>query len=1736
MGFWPLLGDEKIDSFMGQDVRWGKSRFTEICRAAHDSWSPQCVRWGYEGTRDTDTVQRIGGAVAAWAGRLASRATEKVVDPRGMDRFVGRTLKGNAGRTMAQISVYAPCRSGSKGGNWVVQAAALVGEVQTDPWFANIEDLQRVVVGLQRKGTVVMLMGDWNFNPSAPTTKRDAEWYRRALKWRWFLETTRLNIFSQVVGADGAPIHTIDSVLMDERWCTGVRCYVGQSLKGLVRSAHEPIIVDVPVLDILGLVAAEKSAVKAGDDRHKSTLRRTNKKDVELFQAAVERRMPADMVVELERLGELANTHVEGQPGQAVPPEVQESLHSWDAKLLALLQAADQEWTKTRPSVGGTRRKKDGWSQPMANASKALRKLFTLCRFAKRGRSESSMLRTIAQSRRNWPAVLTDRDICLPGWLGQSAVARGMWVAQVQATTREIISLLQASNRRLERQKMSTYGRKREADRDAGKLKRFINSVLKPQFRETPQSLTVSDEHGVETIYTAEADIKSKLVEHWDKWMGAGTPNLGTTIPTQAGMLWDRSIEGEMLRAKVARGTERDVDDVGAMMPPEFRQLLPYLAAKRLPDGSVAAPEMYGDIFREISVTEWSRYWAGKKGGKAPGFSGVTVEMVVCTPPVVFDMIRRFYSVAFKLGIPLRSWGFTILCPKSKVPGSSNVNDLRPLQLLEVLRKAVCGILRNRLMSTMNEFQMLDDTQHGFVEGHSTVDPTMLLVLAAEDAKIHHTSLHAVSLDIRRAYDSIERTVGKDMALRRLGVPEEVIVFLTRLDDMTLTTVVTPVGLSGGVSTDAHERAIPDGDWFWARRGWCQGAEEAPLGWTVFYDVLLTMLRHSRSTERGYRMHSENGDGVVLDTEAYADDTISYSSSHDGLQETMDIVSLFCSFMGLELAAVKCVYTCVEDGVPWSEMHPLQILDHFNRTISDITCMDPAVAFRYLGVFLAVGGDWSTQIDVLKGKVEEVCEVMAHSSISGIGADVIMRVVLQARVVYPLKFTAITAKEMRSVEWPARGLWLNKQGLPSNTAKDRMGMNVDDVGLSWLGWWNEAQIEKALMLVKAVQSPSKLGAIVRQRLHAGSHSHSALTGRTHYAQAATPSRGEWMDSALSWLESQGLTIALRDRQEVTPFPEVRVQQHRRDKPVVDRIFSYSDGSMVWELGHRAAAVGWLEGGSDPTLFSYDGDGVSREVGGFEEDQTVARAELLGVYWSVREGPLQRGDSHTQEVRLDRQGTTSIHERLLSASFSQMMELDNRDVWESVRHMTQLLGNRLVVDRTPGHPNENDRPNWTRHDHGNAISDMLAGEVKGKITNVRPHLLRGNEFRWELWSGDREVVQPMRKFLRTRIMTMNREKVCAKTSAHLTNVIFPQPPQNVVVARKATRSLRGAVTAVATAEMWSADLVMDDMCFDKARSVGHHRHRIQHFKMIHGMLPDEHLANLRTVQRHTLEADAGLNWDCSICNAPLVHRSNEHALLYCSEWEIRQARECWATVVMEWINAAGIPPDMRRSLTSIFALNEGIIPTRLSCCEPGEVTASHTWVSWEEVARHSSPYDLWRGVLHGGWWVKWSSALPLLDPEKIACQMAGLIVAIRSGWAAVWAAYTTCWKLRTVQVADEGSVERLDDWIKRRLADLLEHGTQPVERADMRNFTQSQKQGWVARRGVWVVPRSDSLLRLWHSSTQLLPRYIAWQELKVPTKLKQGCAKMQQPAKAVAEVWNARMERISGGMSSDHHPS
>ncbi len=53
---------------------------------------------------------------------------------------------------------------------------------------------------------------------------------------------------------------------------------------------------------------------------------------------------------------------------------------------------------------------------------------------------------------------------------------------------------------------------------------------------------------------------------------------------------------------------------------------------------------------------------------------------------------------------------------------------------------------------------------------------------AFEDSLRRQREIHAVFLDIRKAYDSVCRILGKDVALRRLGFSEDVIELFTEID------------------------------------------------------------------------------------------------------------------------------------------------------------------------------------------------------------------------------------------------------------------------------------------------------------------------------------------------------------------------------------------------------------------------------------------------------------------------------------------------------------------------------------------------------------------------------------------------------------------------------------------------------------------------------------------------------------------------------------------------------------------------------------------------------------------------------------------------------------------------------------------------------------------------------------------------------------------------------------------
>ena len=68
---------------------------------------------------------------------------------------------------------------------------------------------------------------------------------------------------------------------------------------------------------------------------------------------------------------------------------------------------------------------------------------------------------------------------------------------------------------------------------------------------------------------------------------------------------------------------------------------------------------------------------------------------------------------------------------------------------------------------------MLDQRQHGGRSwGFSTFSAVASVTRVFEDAIARRLDLHLLSVDIRKAYDTVTRTVGLHIAMRRLGIPE----------------------------------------------------------------------------------------------------------------------------------------------------------------------------------------------------------------------------------------------------------------------------------------------------------------------------------------------------------------------------------------------------------------------------------------------------------------------------------------------------------------------------------------------------------------------------------------------------------------------------------------------------------------------------------------------------------------------------------------------------------------------------------------------------------------------------------------------------------------------------------------------------------------------------------------------------------------------------------------------------
>ena len=144
------------------------------------------------------------------------------------------------------------------------------------------------------------------------------------------------------------------------------------------------------------------------------------------------------------------------------------------------------------------------------------------------------------------------------------------------------------------------------------------------------------------------------------------------------------------------------------------------------------------------------------KAGKAPGPSGIVVEMIRAAGDMGASMIRDLAAAIICDGKVPSDWEQSFIVCLYKCKGDSlergNYRGLKLReQVIKVLERIVDGLIR--------QVVAIDDSQFGFVPGRGTTDAIFVVRQLQEKYIAANKILNMAFVDLEKAFDRVPRKV-----------------------------------------------------------------------------------------------------------------------------------------------------------------------------------------------------------------------------------------------------------------------------------------------------------------------------------------------------------------------------------------------------------------------------------------------------------------------------------------------------------------------------------------------------------------------------------------------------------------------------------------------------------------------------------------------------------------------------------------------------------------------------------------------------------------------------------------------------------------------------------------------------------------------------------------------------------------------------------------------------------------
>jgi len=607
----------------------------------------------------------------------------------------------------------------------------------------------------------------------------------------------------------------------------------------------------------------------------------------------------------------------------------------------------------------------------------------------------------------------------------------------------------------------------------------------------------------------------------------------------------------------------RDTSHTGT--PEDIRRLI-HRAINNVPNRQRIHDELRDMLQQPPSLVEFEDAIKKAKTNSAAGISGCSYNQLKRWPP---ELIQRVHYCLCRIwrsqGTP-ENWKdrWLVVIPK-KQEEIPNINNLRPLILVEAIRKIWCKLLLHRILSVWGKYNVLHRYQHGFIRGRNTMTASTLFINSLEDAIEQGLPLQTCTWDITKAFDSVSKNIMR-LAWTRLGVPEEWVQWLVKMDENGTTTVRTPHSIKvwnkqGAAGLTRRSRKRRDlgtnvfdrfrcpgttpresnadqpeiaGLGFHAVRGTGQGDVTSPTCWAAIFDILLTALHMDIQASRtNYHVSADGNRGYAEGETAYADDLLSCARTPEALQRKADIVSTFCIILGLQISTSKLRrFVMAHSGLDVEDDNTTVVHLHGTREHVDGPRWEPINIYaaqdgtlEYLGGKYDSDGSTRTVLEEVKHIANTHCAEIGNTAASAVTKTRCLSMTTYAKIRYRTKLASTNLTELDEIDKIFYKFHTKTTKNMRSFPYDLLYQSPKYGGVGLQRYTDLNSIDKLSEMFRSLQRSDEvrqaMGGVLQRMARAQGHEINR-----GYRYRYRPKRGHrsWLRSALEWLQRYNIHL------------------------------------------------------------------------------------------------------------------------------------------------------------------------------------------------------------------------------------------------------------------------------------------------------------------------------------------------------------------------------------------------------------------------------------------------------------------------------------------------------------------------------------------------------------------------------------------------------------------------------------